>query len=110
DDKIPARDGRLGCGAAFAESGPLRGVFIPRDSAAKREPTAVTAWFGMDSAALVRAGVRIGSPLTSYKCSTRFGDMRLSARSIDDRAGVTSLLLALEEIDPSKLDHKVVFV
>jgi putative aminopeptidase FrvX len=108
-DKIAPRDGRLGCGARFGATGPLRGVFIPRDSAAVREPTNVTAWFGMDSAQLVREGVRVGSPLTSYKCSARFGDTRLSARSIDDRAGVTSLLLALEEIDPAKLDHKVIF-
>jgi putative aminopeptidase FrvX len=108
DDKIPSRDGRLGCGAE--REGPLRGVFIPRDSSAQREPATVTAWFGMDSAALVQAGVRVGSPLTSYKCSARLGDLRLTARSVDDRAGVTSLLLALEEIEPAKLDHKVVFV
>src|SRR5205085_9444767 len=57
----------------------------------------------------VREGVAVGSPLTSYKCSTRFGDVRLSARSIDDRAGVTSLILAVEDIDPAKLDHKVIF-
>jgi putative aminopeptidase FrvX len=108
-DKIAARDGRLGCGAGFGSTGPLRGVFIPRDSSARREPTTVTAWFGMDSAALVNDGVKVGSPLTSYKCSTRFGDLRLSARSIDDRAGVTSLVLAAEDIDPAKLDHKVIF-
>ena len=107
DDKIPSRDGRLGCGAA--RGGPLRGVFVARDSSAQREPTSVTAWFGLDSVALVAAGVHVGSPLTSFKCSARAGDVRLTARSIDDRAGVTSLLLALDEIDPSKLDHKVIF-
>jgi putative aminopeptidase FrvX len=107
-DLIPSRDGKLGCGAARA--GPLRGVFSPRDSTTQREPTTFTAWFGMDSAALVREGVTVGSPLTSYKCSTRLGGTRLTARSIDDRAGVTSLVLALDEIDPAKLDHKVVFV
>jgi putative aminopeptidase FrvX len=36
--------------------------------------------------------------------------MRIAARSIDDRAGVTALLLALEEIDPTRLDHKVIFM
>jgi putative aminopeptidase FrvX len=107
-DGIPSRDGLLGCGAA--RGGPLRGVFVPRDSSAQREPAAVTAWFGLDSAALVSAGVRIGSPLTSFKCSARAGDLRLTARSIDDRAGVTALILALGEIDPAKLDHKVIFV
>jgi putative aminopeptidase FrvX len=107
DDVIPSRDGRRGCGAA--RGGPLRGVFVARDSATSREPATVTAWFGLDSAALVAAGVHIGSPLTSFKCSARLGDVRLTARSIDDRAGDTALLLALEEIDPSKLDHKVIF-
>ena len=36
--------------------------------------------------------------------------MRITGRSIDDRAGDTALLLALDEIDPAKLDHKVIFV
>src|SRR5262249_3653181 len=34
----------------------------------------------------------------------------VSARSVDDRAGVTALLVALEDIEPAKLDHKVIFV
>jgi putative aminopeptidase len=106
-DVIPSRDGRRGCGAA--RGGPLRGIFVARDSSSQREPTTVTAWFGLDSAALVAADVHAGSPLTSYKCSARLGDVRLTARSVDDRAGDTALLLALEEIDPSKLDHKVIF-
>jgi putative aminopeptidase FrvX len=108
DDKIPARDGRLGCSAS--REGPLRGVFIPRDSSATREPSNVTAWFGIDSAALIGEGVRVGSPVTSFKCSARLGDVRITARSIDDRAGVTAMLLALDDIDPTKLDHKVIFV
>jgi putative aminopeptidase FrvX len=107
-DKIPGRDGKLGCGAA--RNGPLRGVFVPRDSAAAREPGTMTAWFGRDSAELVANGVRVGSPLTGFKCSARLGDMRLTARSIDDRAGVTALVTALEDIDPAKLDHKVIFM
>lgn len=106
-DKIAPRDGRLGCSAL--RDGPLRGVFVARDSSAQREPGAVKAWFGRDSAQLVEAGVRIGSPLTGFKCSARLGDARLTARSIDDRAGDTALLLALEDIDPAKLDHKVIF-
>jgi len=106
-DQIPSRDGVMGCGAA--RGGPLRGVFLTRDSATQREPAEVTAWFGMDSAQLVAAGAHVGSPLTSFKCSTRMGDVRLTARSTDDRAGVTSLLLTMEDIDPSKLDHRVIF-
>jgi putative aminopeptidase FrvX len=108
DDSIPPRDGKQGCGAG--RGGPLRGVFVPRDSSAAREPSAVTAWFGLDSAQLVAAGVAVGSPLTSYKCSARIGATRLTARSIDDRAGDTALLLALDDITPSALDHKVIFL
>jgi len=107
DDVIPPRDGLRGCGAA--RGGPLRGVFTARDSAGQREPTAMTAWFGLDSAGLVAAGVHVGSPVTGFKCSARMGDVRLTARSVDDRAGDTALLLALEEIDRTKLDHKVIF-
>ena len=107
-DTIPPRDGRLGCSAA--RDGPLRGIFVPRDSATQREPSVVTAWFGRDSAALAREGVHAGSTVTSFKCSARLGDARITARSIDDRAGVTALLLALDDIDRSKLDHKVIFV
>jgi len=106
DDKIPARDARS-CGAA--REGPLRGVFVPRDSAAHKQPAQLTAWFGLDSAALVKAGVKVGNSLTSYKCSARLSGTKFSARSIDDRAGDTAMLLALESLERSKLDHKVIF-
>jgi putative aminopeptidase FrvX len=108
DDKIPPRDGKLGCGAY--RDGPLRGVFVPRDSATQREPSTITAWFGRDASDLASEGVKVGSPVTSFKCSARMGDMRITARSIDDRAGVTALVLALDDIDRAKLDHKVIFV
>lgn len=108
DDQIPARDGKQGCGAT--RGGPLRGVFIPRDSASRKDPSALTATFGLDSAGLVAAGVSVGSPLTGFKCSARIGEYRFTARSIDDRAGDVALLSALDDIEPSKLDHKVLFV
>jgi len=107
DDAIPARDGILGCGAA--RGGPLRGVFATRDSASRREPGEITAWFGLDSAALAAAGATVGSPVTGFKCSARAGAVRLTGRSIDDRAGDTALLLALADINPAALDHKVIF-
>src|SRR6185503_4913386 len=68
DHEPPSRDAR-GCGAA--RDGPLRGVFVPRDSAPRKQPPQMTAWFGVDSAALVAAGARVGSAVTSYKCSAR---------------------------------------
>jgi putative aminopeptidase FrvX len=107
DEKIPARDARS-CGAA--REGPLRGIFIPRDTATRKQPPQLTAWFGVDSAALVAAGATVGSAVTSYKCSARLGPTRFTARSIDDRAGSTALLLALESVDRAKLDHKVIYV
>jgi putative aminopeptidase FrvX len=108
DDTIPSRDGKLGCQAS--REGPLRGIFVPRDSSPDRNPKTLSAWFGRTPAQLRDEGVRVGSPVTSYKCSARFGSLRFSARSIDDRAGVTALLLALDDIDTTKLDHKVMFV
>ena len=106
DDHVPSRDARS-CGAA--REGPLRGVFVPRDSATRKQPTQLTAWFGLDSAALVAAGVGLGSSVTSYKCSARLATTRFTARSIDDRAGSAALILALESMDRTKLDRRVIF-
>jgi putative aminopeptidase FrvX len=108
DDTIPSRDGKLGCMAS--RQGPLRGIFVPRDSSPDRNPKTLSAYFGRTAAQLRDEGVRPGSPVTSYKCSARFGDLRFAARSTDDRAGVTAMLLALDDIDTTKLDHKVMFV
>jgi len=107
-DTIPPRDGKFGCSASRA--GPLRGIFVPRDSGSTREPPTMTAWFGRSAAGLDSEGVKVGSMLTSFKCSARLGDIRITNRSIDDRAGVTALILALDEIEPAKLDHKVIFM
>lgn len=104
DERIPPGT------CAAAEGGPLRGVFVPRDSATQKEPAELTAWFGVDSAALAAAGVTPGLSVTSFKCATRLGATRFTARAIDDRSGVAALLLALESIAPARLDHKVVFV
>ena len=93
----------------------IRGVFeIPHESAAPSgrggrgrggAPSAY-AWFGPDPAAL---GIKPGMTVTGYKCATRLGQYRFSARSIDDRAGDASLLFAMKMLDPKKLDHKVIF-
>jgi putative aminopeptidase FrvX len=88
----------------------LPGVFVPRDSGNTREPRELTAWFGLDSAALVARGAAIGSTLTGYKSATRLASTRFTNRSIDDRAGCTALILALRAIDPEKLGRKVIFV
>ncbi|MDQ6738219.1 MAG: M20/M25/M40 family metallo-hydrolase [Gemmatimonadota bacterium] len=87
-----------------------RGVFVPREHANLRRPDSLTAWFGPGAGALDGAGVRPGDAVTAYKRGERIGDTRFTARALDDRAGDTALLLALREIDPAKLQHKLIFV
>jgi putative aminopeptidase FrvX len=96
------------CGAA--SDGPIRGLFVPRDSATRKQPGPLTAWFGLDSAALAAKGVKAGTSVTAYKCAARLASQRFTARSIDDRAGVTALVLAVRRLQPSTLRHKVIFV
>jgi putative aminopeptidase FrvX len=86
------------------------GVFVPRATATVKQPAEVIAWFGVDSAALAACGVVPGMSLTSPKRATRLGSARFTARSIDDRAGSTALILAARALDPKILDHAVLFV
>jgi len=88
----------------------LRGIFVPRATATLRRPAMVRAWFGLDSAALVARGVRVGLGVTAYKKAERLAATRFTSRAMDDRAGDTALLLALEHIVPDRLTHKVIFV
>lgn len=88
----------------------VRGIFVPRDSARTAQPGDLTAWFGLDSTALAARGVTVGTTVTSYKKAARFGALRFSARSLDDRTGCTAQLLAMRGINPATLTHKVIFV
>lgn len=88
----------------------LAGVFVPREAATLRRPDTVRAWFGMDAQALAAHGVHAGSGVTGFKRGMRLGATRYTARSLDDRAGVTALLLALQHVDPSRLRHKLILV
>jgi putative aminopeptidase FrvX len=88
----------------------LRGVFVPRDSARVKSPPRLTAWFGLDSAALVARGVRTGSAITGLKRAVRLAGTRITGRASDDRSGSVALLNAIRKIDPKTLKHKVVFV
>ena len=87
---------------------PLHGVFIPRDTATSKQPEALTAWFGMDGAALAKLGVVNGLAVTAFKEATRLGATRFTARALDDRAGSTALVLAAKRIDPSTLKRRVI--
>lgn len=89
---------------------PLRGVFVPRDSARVKAPRGLTAWFGLDSAQLMARGVRPGLSLTAYKRADRLAGTRITGRGSDDRTGTTALLFALRAMRPDSLTHKVIFV
>ena len=97
-------------GADGRVSESLRGVYIPRDSARLRAPGQLSAWFGMDSVALVAHGARAGLPVLAYKRGERLGGTRVVARSNDDRSGATALLFAVQRINPATLPRKTYFV
>lgn len=86
------------------------GIFLTRDTASVRRVTSPRAWFGMDSAALFARGVRVGVGVTMPKQSVRLAGPRFTGRSMDDRAGSTALLTAVQRLDPATLDHHVLFV
>jgi len=88
---------------------PLRGVFVPRESAPAKQPEALTAWFGVDGARLQQLGVVNGLSVTAVKNATRVGSTRFTARALDDRAGSTALVLAVQRLNPATLKHKVIF-
>src|SRR6185369_1761818 len=91
-----------------AGAAPLRGVFVPRDSATAKQPDVLTAWFGVDGAALKQLGVTTGLSVTADKHATRLGNTRFTARALDDRAGSTALILAARRIQPATLKRKVI--
>ena len=92
-----------------AGAAPLRGVFVPRDTATSKQPEALTAWFGVDGAALKQLGVTNGLSVTADKHATRLGNTRFTARALDDRAGSTALVMAVIRIQPATLKRKVIF-
>ncbi len=97
-----------GQGGAAPE--PLRGVFIPRDTARVKAPRNMTAWFGLDSAKLAGRGARSGDMIIGYKHAERLGAVRITGRSSDDRTGSSALLMAVRSIDPATLPRKTYFV
>jgi putative aminopeptidase len=109
----PPRQPPAGCALRFVPGDAPRsaaGVFVPRASATAKQPTEVTAWMGVDSVALAACGVTAGMSLTGVKHATALAGTRFSARSIDDRAGCTALILAVRALNEKTLDHAVLFV
>ncbi|HEV2834069.1 MAG TPA: hypothetical protein VGW58_02065, partial [Pyrinomonadaceae bacterium] len=90
-------------------SAPVRGVFQPRETATTKQLEALTAWFGMDAAALKQLGVVNGMSVTAEKSAVRLGANRFTARALDDRAGSTALILAIQRINVATLRRRVIF-
>ena len=88
---------------AAEASAPLRGIFLTRDEALRKDPPPEQAWFGLDRSELEARGVRPGMSVTSFK-ATRF-----VARALDDRAGTLALLSAVRRLDPDDFQTKVIF-
>ncbi|HKN83841.1 MAG TPA: M20/M25/M40 family metallo-hydrolase, partial [Pyrinomonadaceae bacterium] len=88
---------------------PLRGVYVPRESATSKQPEALTAWFGIDAAMLKQLGVTTGLSVTADKHATRLGSTRFTARALDDRAGSTALVFAVRRTMPATLKRRVIF-
>ena len=87
----------------------LSGVFVPRDTTTTKQPEVLTAWFGIDAAELKRLGVTVGQSVTAYKSAIRLSNTRFTSRAMDDRAGSTALILAANKLNPSTLNHRVIF-
>jgi putative aminopeptidase FrvX len=88
---------------------PLRGVFRIRAAADRKDPKEMQAWFGLDAAGLAARGVVAGMQVTSHKEGLRLGRTRYTARALDDRAGSTALVRAINQVDPNRLPGKVIF-
>lgn len=95
------------------ERGPVPAVFEPREdwrAAKSPSPPPLTVSLGVSSAREAEAlGVRVGSTVTMPKGMFRLGRHRGVGRGFDDRNGSAALLLALRQIDPARLRHKVTF-
>ncbi len=95
--------------------GAVAAVISPRTaygSATRGQPelASLGLYFGTRTAAETRAlGVQVGQTLTVRKALVGLAPPRASGRSMDDRAGVAALLLALRQIDPAKVANRVTF-
>jgi putative aminopeptidase FrvX len=101
----PTSERAQGCRPSSGSA--IRGVFLPPDTSALSANREVRAWFG-NQLGVVRGAA--GLKVTGFKCATRLSTTRFTSRSIDDRLGSAALVMALDGIEPSKLDHKVIFI
>jgi putative aminopeptidase FrvX len=96
------------------DRGPVAAIFEPRaDWWTIGNPVLAnppTVYLGVSSAKEAAAlGIHAGSTVTMPKRMFRIGPHRVLARGFDDRVGSAALLLALRQIDPDKLQRRVIF-
>lgn len=93
---------------------PVPGIILPRDTigdAPRRTPPPLRADIGARSRADAEArGVKVGHTVTMPKQYQRLAGDRATGRSFDDRVGSAALLLALRDLDRSRVKHEVVFL
>jgi len=94
------------------DRGTIPGVFLPRDTLSlRRTPSPVRASVGATTRAGAESlGVRVGQTVTMPKHFVRLAGTRATGRSFDDRVGCAALILALRQLDRSKLKHPVIFI
>ena len=93
---------------------PVPAVFRPRpggEAPTRRTPESIVGDVGTTSRdATAALGVRVGHTMTMPKRYVRLAGTRITGRSFDDRVGSTALLLALNSLDRSTLEHEVIFL
>ena len=98
-----------------AASGAIAAVLAPRmgyttAKEAQPQPNELTLYFGTDSVEETTGlGIAEGQSVTVRKRFMPLASSRATGRAMDDRAGSTALLLALEKIDPAKISNWVTF-
>ncbi len=95
--------------------GDIPGVFMPRDSSARLPSRIAPGGFRLDlgtgtQAATEALGIVPGLTITNPKRFVRLSGNRATGRSFDDRVGSAAQLLAVQQLDTSKLKHEVIFL
>ena len=88
------------------------GIFLPRDTGfTRRTPPPLRVSVGATSRAGAESlGVKLGQTITMPKQYVRLAGTRATGRSFDDRMGCAALILALRQLDRTKLKHPVIFL
>lgn len=99
----------------YTESGVVDGIVEPRISYRQQEPEShsrsdLIVYVGTESKKETdELGIAPGDPIVQIKRATDFGENRIIAGSMDDRAGCAALVLALRRLAGQNLDKTVMF-